>query len=101
MKKGCSTSKELSPSITDPRVQFVKGLFQNSLPEFLKSYILQARLIVHNGSHPCASTLYTLAKFDSSFTTGAVFDEFGSARMSSGNDGLPCHILDEGEAGRS
>jgi hypothetical protein len=42
------------------------------LPEFLNSYIPQARLIVHN----------TLAKRDSSFTTGSVlvFDQSGSAR---------------------
>jgi hypothetical protein len=82
MKKGFFDVKGAVPGINDPRVQFVKGWFQNSLPEFLKSYTPQPRLIVHNDSDLYASTLYTLAKLDSSLAAGSVliFDEFGSAR---------------------
>jgi hypothetical protein len=82
MKKGFFDVKGAVPGTTDPRVQFVKGWFQDSLPEFLKSYTPQARLIVHNDSDLYASTLYTLAKLDSALAAGSVliFDEFGSAR---------------------
>jgi O-methyltransferase len=82
MKKGFFDVKGDVPSIPDPRVQFVKGWFQDSLPEFLKSYTPQTRLIVHNDSDLYASTLYTLANLDNFLTAGSVlvFDEFGGAR---------------------
>jgi hypothetical protein len=82
MKKGFFDAKGALPEITDPRVRFVKGWFQNSLPDFIKDFTPKARLIVHNDSDLYASTLYALAKLDSSLTTGSVliFDEFGSAR---------------------
>ncbi len=82
MKKGFFDVKGAVPGIDDPRVQFVKGWFQDSLPEFLQTYTPQARLIVHNDFDLYASTLYTLAKLDSLLAPGSVliFDEFGSAR---------------------
>ena len=68
------------PVIDDARVQFVKGWFQDKLPEFLKTFTPHHRLVIHNDSDLYSSTLYILARLDEIAISGTVlmFDEFSS-----------------------
>ena len=67
------------PPTDDPRVQFVKGLFQDTLPAFLAGFAPRGRLVVHNDSDLYSSTLFCLTTLDRIFTRGTIviFDEFG------------------------
>jgi O-methyltransferase len=68
----------LVPSTPDSRVQFVKGWFQDTLPEFLRSFVPRSRLVIHNDSDLYTSTIYTLTKLDGILAQGSIviFDEF-------------------------
>jgi O-methyltransferase len=67
------------PRTDDPRVQFVKGLFQDTLPAFLAGFAPRSRLIVHNDSDLYSSTLFCLTTLDRVIAPGTIviFDEFG------------------------
>jgi O-methyltransferase len=67
------------PQTSDARVQFVKGLFQDTLPVFLESFAPRGQLIVNNDSDLYSSTLYCLTNLDKILTPGTIviFDEFG------------------------
>lgn len=65
------------PDITDPRVRFVRGWFQNTVPEFLATTRLEPPVRVHFDADLYSSTLFLLASLwpivpEYSFT----FDEF-------------------------
>lgn len=66
------------PSITDNRVNFVRGWFQETLDGFLQTFRPRHRLIVNNDSDLYSSTLYTLTKIDHLLVPKALifFDEF-------------------------
>jgi hypothetical protein len=68
------------PQVDDPRVSFHAGLFQDTLPRFLKTFAGGRRLVVHNDSDLYSSTLYTLAMLNECMVAGTViiFDEFAS-----------------------
>ncbi|MEO5840453.1 MAG: TylF/MycF/NovP-related O-methyltransferase [Acidimicrobiales bacterium] len=68
------------PATTDHRVGFVKGYFQDTLPEFLRTFRPQHRLVIHCDADLYSSTLYALAQCNEIMTTGTVviFDEFSS-----------------------
>ncbi len=65
LEKGCySTSGEI-PKIDDNRVKFVKGLFQDTLPDFLNKLSdesLKKTILIHFDSVLYSSTLFTLFK---------------------------------------
>lgn len=70
-----------APTVDDPRGLFVKGLFQDTLPGFLKSFAAGGRqLVIHNDSDLYSSTLYVLASLDHLIAPGTIliFDEFAS-----------------------
>ncbi len=68
------------PKSDDARVSFVKGLFQNTLPLFLKEYKSTYQLIVHNDSDLYSATLYVLTYANHIMAPGTIiiFDEFYS-----------------------
>ena len=78
--KGHFNTGGQAPKTTDPRVVFIKGLFQDSLPTFLGTFELHGRpLIVHIDCDLYASALYCLARLDPYIRPGTIiiFDEFG------------------------
>jgi hypothetical protein len=66
-------------------VSFVKGWFQNTLPDFLKGFMPRSRLVVHSDSDLYSSTLFTLANLNMLLAPGAVviFDDFS----------MPLHVF--------
>jgi O-methyltransferase len=68
------------PDVNDSRARFVKGLFQDTLRPFLKTFQRKNSILLHNDSDLYSSTLYTLASMDDLLTTGdiIIFDEFAS-----------------------
>ncbi|MEI6695418.1 MAG: TylF/MycF/NovP-related O-methyltransferase [Bacteroidota bacterium] len=68
------------PVIYDKRVKFMKGLFQDTFPQFLSTYQLNngKRKIIHLDADLFSSTLYTLTSLAPYFKKGDIlfFDEF-------------------------
>lgn len=58
--KGSMSAEGNLPEITDERVSFVKGLFQQTLPDFIKNTSLEKRLIIHLDADLYSSTQYVL-----------------------------------------
>ena len=68
------------PQTDDPRVDFVTGLFQDTLPGFLANHVATGRpLVVHIDCDLYASALYCLTRLDTILVPGSIliFDEFG------------------------
>ena len=78
LKKGLFDRSGEIPQIDDKRVVFVKGLFQDTLQNFVSSYKPQSRIIVHIDSDLYSSALFCLTKLDHLMKKGTIiiFDEF-------------------------
>jgi O-methyltransferase len=70
-----------TPHTDDPRIRFVKGLFQQTVPGFLEGFTPKHRLVIHNDSDLYSSSLYVLTMLHSLLAPGsiAIFDEFFSS----------------------
>lgn len=77
-KAGAMSTNSALPDINDSRVTFVKGLFQDTFPPFLKSADLNNRLVIHLDADLYSSTLYVLTSVAPFLKSGDVliFDEF-------------------------
>lgn len=83
LKKGHFNVEGKAPVTQDGRVSFVKGLFQDTLPGFLKDFsVSNRRLVIHNDSDLYSSSLYLLTRLDDVIRPGTiiVFDEFGNVQ---------------------
>jgi O-methyltransferase len=68
------------PVTADPRVSFVKGWFQDTVPDFLETFSPRSPLVVHIDCDLFSSAAYALAKLDPFMKPGTtiMFDEFSS-----------------------
>ena len=66
------------PNIADSRLKFIKGLFQDTLPGFLKDVRLNKQLVIHLDADLFSSTLFALASLAPFIKKGDIilFDEF-------------------------
>jgi O-methyltransferase len=78
--KGTFSTHGATPHIDDPRVSFVKGLFQKTLLVFLEGTKLQNRLVINVDCDLYSATLYVLTMLDRYFRPGTIiiFDDFYS-----------------------
>ena len=82
MEKGhYSTSGEM-PQINDVRIKFIKGLFQETLPIFLKKIKFESKdktVLIHFDAPLHSATLFTLFKLSEKFTNYYfIFDQLGT-----------------------
>lgn len=75
--KGTFSSNGLPPDITDARLKFQIGWFQDTLPAFMNSYRPANRVVIHNDSDLYSSSLYLLTMLNAiiSRETVVIFDE--------------------------
>lgn len=80
ISKGTFDAGGKPPEIDDPRVKFVKGLFQVTLPGFLESFTAKNRLVINCDADLYTSTLYVLASLNQLLVPGSIviFDEFST-----------------------
>ena len=79
MKKHHYNTEGQTPIVKDERVSFVKGLFQESLPGFLKNYNSINRKVIHLDADLYSSTLFVMTKLLPIINNDdiIIFDEFG------------------------
>ena len=70
-----------APQLTDPRVKFVSGLFQDTLADFVQTLSQPSQLVVHCDADLYTSTLFVLTTIHSLLVPGAIvmFDDFTTA----------------------
>ena len=78
--KGDYSTNGVLPETDDKRIKLVKGLFQDTLNDFLKSFVPKSRLVIHMDADLYSATLFVLTKLDRLFDKNTIisFDEFGS-----------------------
>lgn len=78
-KAGDMTMGGNFPEVNDNRAKFVKGLFQETLPDYIKSYEFKNRKIIHLDADLYSSTLYVMSTLAPYINVGdiMIFDEFG------------------------
>lgn len=79
-EKGAFSTGGKTPEIKDPRAQFVKGFFQETLWETLQNLTLNKKTVIHLDADLYNSTIYVLFSFAHKLKAGdlLIFDEFSS-----------------------
>ncbi|MBX3043878.1 MAG: class I SAM-dependent methyltransferase [Candidatus Kapabacteria bacterium] len=77
-KAGDMTMEGKFPEVNDPRAKFYKGLFQETLPDFLDNYDFRHRKVIHLDADLYSSTLYVMTMLARYIKPGdiMIFDEF-------------------------
>lgn len=80
LEKGTFDTKGQVPDIKDERVSFYKGLFQDTLPDFLEEFNSDRQLVINIDADLYSSTLYVLTMSHRILKKGSIvlFDEFSS-----------------------
>jgi O-methyltransferase len=78
---GYFTTHGQIPEMNDTRFSFCVGLFQDTLPTFLKTFRRERRLVLHLDADLYSSTLFVLMAFAAILRNGdlLLFDEFSCA----------------------
>lgn len=77
-RKGDMDNNNEIPQMDDPRCNFYQGLFQQTLPGFLKTFSSQAMKIIHMDADLYTSTAFVLTSISPVLRKGdiIIFDEF-------------------------
>lgn len=77
-RKGHFNIEGQVPNINDPRVKFVKGWFDKTVPRFVREFAMKNRLVMHLDADLYGSTMLPLLYLSSFMTKGSllIFDEF-------------------------
>jgi O-methyltransferase len=77
-KKGDMSAHDSFPDIDDKRCRFVKGIFQETLPSFLKEFKTDLRKVIHMDADIYSSTLFALTMIGPYLNKDdiMIFDEF-------------------------
>lgn len=77
-KKGDMANNNEPPKMDDDRCKFYQGLFQQTLPGFMKEYQPNKRRVIHMDADLYSSTLYALTTLSPVIQKGDIilFDEF-------------------------
>ncbi len=77
-KKGTFNNNNKVPDIDDSRGEFFQGLFQQTLPEFIRTFNASTRMVLMLDADLYSSTLFTLATLAPYLKNGDIifFDEF-------------------------
>ena len=77
-KAGAMSNGNKPPEIDDERKEFFQGLFQQTLPNFMKDFDNSKRTVMHLDADLYSSTLFVLTSFSYLFKKGDIilFDEF-------------------------
>ena len=77
-KKGDMSSEGVSPNIQDKRCSFIKGIFQKTLPPFLRNFKSDLRKVIHMDADIYTSTLFALTLLGPYLKKDdiLIFDEF-------------------------
>ena len=67
-----------APQINDPRVRFIKGWFEETIPLFVRNFAAKNRLVLHFDADLYGSTMLPLIHFTPFMREGTllIFDEF-------------------------
>ncbi len=76
--KGHFDAGGLAPGIDDPRVEFIKGWFQDTVPAFSRCFAAKNRLVLHLDGDLYGSAMLPLVHFTPFMAPGSllIFDEF-------------------------
>jgi hypothetical protein len=76
--KGHFDVRGVMPQIDDPRVKFVKGWFDNTIPPFARDFSTKNRLLLHVDCDLYGSAMLALVHFAPFMSAGTllIFDEF-------------------------
>lgn len=77
-KKGDMSTNNKVPEINDERCKFYVGLFQQTLPDFVKNFNFNNRSVIHLDADLFSSTIYVLTTLAPYLKSGDIifFDEF-------------------------
>jgi len=80
IKRGHCSTDGIPPKISDKRVTFIKGWFNDTLPPFLEKYSTDKQLVIHCDADLYTSTLFVLCTLHPFIKTGVIilFDDFSA-----------------------
>jgi len=78
--KGSFSMEGVAPAVDDTRAAFVKGLFQETVDAFSRSFEARNKLVLHMDADLYSSTLYVLMNMNRHIKPGTmiIFDEFSA-----------------------